>query len=213
MLLVDDNPTVQTAIAAQLSQIGLRTEGCVSGRAALLAATRDGAPDYLAVLLDLSMPDEDGLQILQQIREQKAGDNLPPIILMASSANDRRLESGSDLFDSFMVKPTTASSLFVEISHLLGLRAEGDKPAVAADAAGSSARGRSHAQPLKGVEALLVDDVALNQEVVRDMLGLADRGVLRAGIHKHLKGHPAVKEFRLGRYGEGESGVTVVELK
>ncbi len=181
VLLVDDNPTVQTAIAAQLSQIGLRTEGCVSGRAALLAATRNGTPDYLAVLLDLSMPDEDGLQILQQIREQKAGDNLPPIILMASSANDRRLESGSDLFDSFMVKPTTASSLFVEISHLLGLRAEGDKPAVAADAAGSSARGRSHAQPLKGVEALLVDDVALNQEVVRDMLESAGARVRIAG--------------------------------
>ena len=38
-------------------------------------------------------------------------------------------------------------------------------------------------------------------------------GRLRAGIHQHLKTHPNVAEFRLGKYGEGESGVTVVTLK
>lgn len=38
-------------------------------------------------------------------------------------------------------------------------------------------------------------------------------GVLRSGIHKHLKNHPMVKEFRLGRFGEGEAGVTIATLK
>ena len=38
-------------------------------------------------------------------------------------------------------------------------------------------------------------------------------GVLRREIQKHLKGHPAVKSYRLGVFGEGESGVTIVELK
>ena len=38
-------------------------------------------------------------------------------------------------------------------------------------------------------------------------------GALRKALHEHLRRHPNVRSFRLGVYGEGESGVTVVELK
>ncbi|MFU0832989.1 MAG: Endonuclease MutS2 [Oscillospiraceae bacterium] len=38
-------------------------------------------------------------------------------------------------------------------------------------------------------------------------------GVLRAAVHQYLKKHPRVKSYRLGTFGEGESGVTIVELK
>jgi len=38
-------------------------------------------------------------------------------------------------------------------------------------------------------------------------------GALRTGIHKFLKSHPHVKSFRIGTFGEGEMGVTIVELK
>ena len=38
-------------------------------------------------------------------------------------------------------------------------------------------------------------------------------GVLRAAVQQHLKKHPSVKSYRLGVFGEGESGVTIVELK
>ena len=38
-------------------------------------------------------------------------------------------------------------------------------------------------------------------------------GALRAAVQKHLKGNKFVKSYRLGTYGEGENGVTIVTLK
>ena len=38
-------------------------------------------------------------------------------------------------------------------------------------------------------------------------------GALRTAIHQMLRKNKAVKSFRLGNFGEGESGVTIVELK
>ncbi len=38
-------------------------------------------------------------------------------------------------------------------------------------------------------------------------------GALRAGLHEYLRHHPHVRKYRLGRFGEGDIGVTIVELK
>ncbi len=38
-------------------------------------------------------------------------------------------------------------------------------------------------------------------------------GILRSAVHQRLKSHPSVKKFRLGVFGEGEDGVTIIELK
>ncbi|MFH1662964.1 MAG: Smr/MutS family protein [Chloroflexota bacterium] len=37
-------------------------------------------------------------------------------------------------------------------------------------------------------------------------------GILRNAIHRQLKSHPLIKSYRLGKSGEGEAGVTMVEL-
>ena len=67
-------------------------------------------------------------------------------------------------------------------------------------------------------EAIMEVDAFIDHAVLRNLNQLTiihgkGTGVLRSGIHMHLKRHKAVKTFRLGVYGEGESGVTIVELK
>ena len=58
-----------------------------------------------------------------------------------------------------------------------------------------------------------IDSAILNGQTVVYLIHGNGTGALRTAIHKHLRGNRMVKSFRLGRYGEGESGVTVVELK
>ena len=58
-----------------------------------------------------------------------------------------------------------------------------------------------------------LDDCSLSKlDTVRIVHGKGT-GKLMKGIHNFLKNHPHVKSFRSGTYGEGEMGVTIVELK
>ena len=66
-------------------------------------------------------------------------------------------------------------------------------------------------------EALIEVEHYLDEAVMAGMNEVAivhgkGTGTLRAGIQKHLKTYPHVKSVRLGQYGEGETGVTIVTL-
>ncbi|MEA4896738.1 MAG: endonuclease MutS2 [Christensenellaceae bacterium] len=73
-------------------------------------------------------------------------------------------------------------------------------------------RGLTLEEALMSVDMFLDGAVMQSLESVQIIHGKGT-GVLRGGVQEHLKRHPAVKEYRLGRYGEGEDGVTVVTLK
>ena len=73
-------------------------------------------------------------------------------------------------------------------------------------------RGMNLEEALHCVDMFL-DGAIINKLKVVTVIHGKGTGILRAGVHKHLKQNPAVQEFRLGRYGEGEDGVTIVTLK
>ena len=62
------------------------------------------------------------------------------------------------------------------------------------------------------VDKFLDDSAVAKLETVRIVHGKGT-GVLGKGIQKYLKSHPHVKSYRYGTFGEGEMGVTVVEIK
>ena len=64
-----------------------------------------------------------------------------------------------------------------------------------------------------GELGLFIDRCVLNNiEEIRIIHGKGT-GVLRTAVGDYLKTHPNVAEYRLGRYGEGENGVTIAKLK
>ena len=73
-------------------------------------------------------------------------------------------------------------------------------------------RGMNLEEAIDEVDAFL-DSALLNKLGQVYIIHGKGTGILRNGIQQHLKRYGAVKSFRLGKYGEGEDGVTVVTLK
>lgn len=72
--------------------------------------------------------------------------------------------------------------------------------------------GETVSEAVPDVEAFLDSALISGLEEVRIVHGVGS-GKLRAAIHEMLRTDKRVKEYRLGRYGEGEAGVTIVKFK
>lgn len=86
---------------------------------------------------------------------------------------------------------------------------------VSAPAQGSTTldlRGQSGDEAILEVDRFLDNALRLHLETVTIIHGKGT-GVLRQRVHAHLKNHPQVRSFRLGVYGEGENGVTIVTMR
>lgn len=125
ILLVEDDPETRKQIAALLNQHGfVVTEAAVATTA--LEAFEDGAFDV--ILLDLGLPDQDGLVIVEHVR---ASGGTPILIL---SARDREadkvaaLEAGAD---DYLAKPFGMAELQARIGALL--RRSGPAPGLDPD--------------------------------------------------------------------------------
>ncbi len=73
-------------------------------------------------------------------------------------------------------------------------------------------RGKTSIEAIMDIDKF-IDDALLSHVNQLTIIHGKGTGVLRTEITKHLKKHPNIKTFRLGKFGEGESGVTIVELK
>ncbi|WP_083449873.1 response regulator [Luteipulveratus mongoliensis] len=113
VLLVDDDPAVAQPLARALHREGLQVS--VAGTGAEALESLDDRPDL--IILDLRLPDTDGLDICRQIR--RAGHRMPVLILSAHT--DRMdtvvgLDAGAD---DHVTKPFRLPELLVRIKALL----------------------------------------------------------------------------------------------
>ena len=86
ILLIEDDTLIGDGLKVGLTKLGFSVDWFVSGEAGFQALN---AAPWDAVVLDLSLPQRDGLDILRQWREQ--GADVPVLILTARDALDQRV--------------------------------------------------------------------------------------------------------------------------
>lgn len=124
LLLVEDNATMQVTLSRALERRGLQVVTCDDGLRAL-ALWRQSQPD--AVLLDLSLPGQDGLEVLAQARA--AGLRTPVIILTARGTVGDRILGLNTGADDYLAKPFDLDELEARVRALVRRATGGDAPA------------------------------------------------------------------------------------
>ena len=113
LLLVEDDPSMQATLQRTLSRRGMEITACADGRQAL-ERWRTGAPDV--VLLDLTLPGLDGLQVLEQARQ--AGLQTPVLILTARGTVGDRVIGLNTGADDYLPKPFDLDELEARLRAL-----------------------------------------------------------------------------------------------
>ncbi len=121
ILVVDDEPAVQSALSRALTLEHYDVFQAMDGRDALHQL---GSSPYEAVILDISMPNVDGLEVCRRLRE--GGDRTPVLMLTARGEVDDRVAGLDAGADDYLVKPFALRELLARIRALLRRAGEDD---------------------------------------------------------------------------------------
>ena len=161
VLVVDDSPTARLSLDRQLRNWGLTPTVAESGRIAIqafVAAANDGRP-YDTVIMDLEMPDMNGIETLHAIR-QALERHQSRVILLTPVERVDVAEERTPLITATLTKPIRPSDLHHALS--------GQTPS-APPSHRQSTRDETRRPKLQG-SILLAEDNAVNQEVTLGML-------------------------------------------
>jgi DNA-binding response OmpR family regulator len=110
VLLVEDDQSLATGLSKALRSEGFVTNHVAAGEAAL-HAIRVNPPDI--IVLDLGLPDMDGLDVLRKIR--RSGSTIPVLILTARASIDARVSGLDSGADDYLPKPFETPELVARL--------------------------------------------------------------------------------------------------
>jgi two-component system KDP operon response regulator KdpE len=109
LLVVDDEPAIVRAVGAALETRGYRVmTASTAGEALDVAVTHHLA----AIILDLGLPDFDGIELTRRLREWST---TPIIVLTVEDAEDRKVEALDEGADDFVTKPFSMPELLARV--------------------------------------------------------------------------------------------------
>lgn len=115
VLVVDDEPTIRDVVSRYLVRAGYATTVAATGREALRHADRD-RPDV--VVLDLMLPDVDGLEVMRRLRQQDREHTAIVLLTARGEESDRviGLRLGAD---DYVVKPFSPTELVARVDAMV----------------------------------------------------------------------------------------------
>jgi len=113
ILIVEDDEMVQAFLALHLENEGYGVRSARNG-AEMLSALSEGTPDL--IILDLKLPDSDGLSLAQQVRQHSS---VPIIVATARKGHDDRMMALGLGADDYLTKPFDPKELILRIRNLL----------------------------------------------------------------------------------------------
>jgi two-component system KDP operon response regulator KdpE len=132
ILVVEDEPQMQRFLRASLTSHGFRVLEASSGAAAIVEATTHN-PNL--VLLDLGLPDVDGIDLTRRLREWS---RVPIIVISARGREEDKVEALDAGADDYLTKPFGVNELLarIRVAFRHAEQASSDKPTPVIDIAG-----------------------------------------------------------------------------
>jgi len=118
ILYVEDNPLNLKLVRKILNAAGYEMIEAVDGYSGLLAAARE-QPDL--ILMDVNLPDIDGLSVTAQLKSQSNTRHIPVIALTANSMHGDRERCMAYGCDDYIPKPVAKSELLTAIAQLMSV--------------------------------------------------------------------------------------------
>ena len=109
ILIIEDDVQIQNFMVYTLENAGFSVEGAVNGTEGIRSLIQKGAD---LILLDLGLPDIDGMEVLHKIRERS---DVPIIIVSARDQDSEKAEALDDGADDYLTKPFSATELMARI--------------------------------------------------------------------------------------------------
>ena len=190
ILIVDDSLTVRMDLAEAFEAAGFRSVPCASAREARDAVAREALG---LAILDVMLPDADGVELLAELRDNAATRDLPIIMLSSETEVKDRIRGLQTGADDYVGKPYDTGYVIARGRELL--------------------RRRSQATSQKHAEILVIDDSTTFREELRRALEGAGHPVVTAssgeqGLQLAAARRPAA--IIVDRVMPGIDGVTVV---
>ena len=115
VLVVDDDPTILMTVGLMIKAKGFETEECDSGQK--VVDLLQSAFEFDCVVLDYSMPETNGMEVLQKIRE--AGHQVPALLCSGMNASEMNFEKYEFRPEATITKPFQFDALFQKINSLI----------------------------------------------------------------------------------------------